>query len=340
MVGQVELNKIAKMPKVTQIRITKGDLVSIIKQQDRVFHSSVYVVPRGSLKHVDFSKNFRMAYVKELRGEKAPFYAHIQYYRSVSREDEPILAPTELLLDEKVEWIHSDKIIDNMRSYFRLFDDSSPTPTCMNSQIWFLRRRRTKCTICQGDYHPEVDLQHYCHDCELWFHNGGLGDVAVGSDWPRNQEYLVADEEEELDTETLGDDGLPAIFDQVLQGPTIRGHGGEYDVDNNWLTTGSGVQKGLIEGWQKEEQCPEDWLAQLGENFLEDFLGKTWKLYTCPKCPSHFRVKHGPRISNYGLAEETYGETPLQLSTVSQALEVYHQAVVQASLVKILKLGF
>ncbi|KAF8799110.1 hypothetical protein BYT27DRAFT_7202127 [Phlegmacium glaucopus] len=269
---------------IKQIQITKGNLVCTIKQQD-----SVYVVPHGSLKNVDLTKDFRMAYVKELKGAKAPFYLYVQYYRSVLKEDEAmILAPTELLFDDKVEWISSDKIIDNMRWYFRVFNDSSPTPPRMNSQIWFLRQERTKCTICQGDYNPAIDQQRYCYECQLWFHDGCLGDVVVGLDWATDQDYLVIDQEEELDKEMLGDDGLPAIFDQVLQGPTVRGQAGEYDFDNNWLNTGSGVQKGLIEDWQKQEQCPEDWLEQLGENFLEDFLGgKTWKFYACPICSSH-----------------------------------------------------
>ena len=46
------------------------------------------------------------------------------------------------------------------------------------------------------------------------------------------------------------------------------GHGGIYDFDNNWLNTGSGVQKGLISKW-REEVCPDKWEKQSGRIFTK-----------------------------------------------------------------------
>jgi len=59
------------------------------------------------------------------------------------------------------------------------------------------------------------------------------------------------------------EDGFPAIFNDVIQLPTVRGHGGEYNWDNNWLTTGSGVQKGLIARWREQDSYP---VAQSPQN--------------------------------------------------------------------------
>jgi hypothetical protein len=90
-----------------------------------------------------------------------------------------------------------------------------------------------------------------------------------------------------LDTESLGDDGLPSILKEVLSRPTVRGHGGEFTFEDCWLNTGSGVQKAMIEKWKVDGTVPGDWLKQLGENFLEEFvIGKTWKRYPCILCSS------------------------------------------------------
>jgi hypothetical protein len=100
-------------------------------------------------------------------------------------------------------------------------------------------------------------------------------------------DYDEPDKQRHLDIEGFNFDGFPAILEEVLEMPTVRGHRGDYDFDNNWLTTGSGVQKGLINKWfgKDSELLPTKWLEELGEDFLEDFvIDKTWKFYQCPLC--------------------------------------------------------
>lgn len=164
--------------------------------------------------------------------------------------------------------------------YFREFDDSIPNPSRQNSKIWFHRRTKTVCSVCESTYKPHRDRQRFCHECALWFHLSCLG-----GDKSAEIDFEPTNNQGELEVEKLGEDGLPAVFGEVLRGPTTRGHGGDYDFDNNWLNTGSGAQKGLIAKWRGEGVCPEDWLNQLGENFLQDFLiGKSWTVYNCPTC--------------------------------------------------------
>lgn len=206
------------------------------------------------------------------------------YYRNPSD-----LAPTELILRSKEYWLPSNTIIDNTRWYFQEFDDDIPDPPRMNAQIWFSRSKETRCTVCISPYKPHKHRQRYCHSCQLWFHLQCLGNV-VGDDSsepPATIDFYPCDtaSEEAVDIEAVGEDGFPAIFNDVVQQPTVRGHGGVYDWDNNWLTTGSGVQKGLIAKWREEGICPDDWLKLFGENFLQDFIiEKRWKFYACPSC--------------------------------------------------------
>lgn len=202
------------------------------------------------------------------------------YYRNPND-----LAPTELILASKEYWLPSNVIMDNCLTYFRTFDDSIPDPPRMNSQIWFSRECKSKCTICGDLYKPHKDRERYCYSCRLWFHLQCLGDV-VGDDFgDPTIDFLTRTTEETIDVEEEGEDGFPAIFNDVIQQPTVRGHGGEYNWDNNWLNTGSGVQKGLIARWREEDSYPDDWLKLLGENFLQDFvIEKRWKFYACPCC--------------------------------------------------------
>ena len=189
------------------------------------------------------------------------------------------ISPTELILGAE-EWILSTEIIDTMDWYFREFDDSIPNPPRMNSQIWFHRHTKTPCTVCGKIYKPHRDRQRFCHQCASWFHLGCLG-----GDKSDEVDFESMNNQGELEEKKLGADGFPAVFGDVLRGPTTRGHGGSYNFDNNWLNTGSGVQKDLITKWRDEGVCPGDWLAKLGENFLRDFLiGKSWTVYTCPTC--------------------------------------------------------
>ena len=116
--------------------------------------------------------------------------------------------------------------------------------------------------------------------CGGWVHLGCL--EGGGED---EEDFEVPANQGTLDIETVGEDGSPAVFDQVLGGPTVRGHGGVYDWNNNWLNTGSGVQKGLVEEWRASGSVPDDWVSRMGENFLEDFvIGKSWKFFPCPSC--------------------------------------------------------
>jgi hypothetical protein len=191
------------------------------------------------------------------------------------------LSPTELVLSDHIDWVPSGDIIDNMRQYFRVFDDSLANPPRMNSKIWFHRVAKTLCTVCNNPYLPHLERQRYCHDCKEWIHLGCLtfeGDNLF-------PDFEVPSNQGVLDIEKLGEDGVPQILDAVLSRPTVRGHGGIYDLENNWLNTGSGVQKGLIQIWKGEGRVPENWLEELGEGFLEDFIiGKSWKLFPCIRC--------------------------------------------------------
>jgi hypothetical protein len=91
-----------------------------------------------------------------------------------------------------------------------------------------------------------------------------------------------------IDVHGLDNDGLPAIYNQILECPTLRGHDGEFDLENTWLTTGSGTQKALIQKWKVEGKHPMDWQVLFGERFLLDILGgKKWKWYLCAKCAKH-----------------------------------------------------
>jgi hypothetical protein len=146
--------------------------------------------------------------------------------------------------------------------------------------------------MCTEFYHVEDDRQRFCHTCHQWFHVRCLrGDDHVGGgDEDEDDEEIdfnLSSNQGVVNTTKLGADGLPSIFDDVLRGPTVRGHAGQYNFDNNWLNTGSGVQKALIREWKAAGTCPDDWLAQLGENFLEDFtVGKVWENYICATCGS------------------------------------------------------
>jgi hypothetical protein len=191
------------------------------------------------------------------------------------------LSPTELHLSDEIDWISSRRVNDNMRKFFREFDDSLPNPLRMNSKIWFHRATRTVCTACTLIYRPHKDRQRYCYGCQKWYHLGCLGDGGGGDE----EDFTIPEDKGELDVDILGKGDFPLIWEEVLQGPTVRGHGGVYVWSNNWLNTGSGVQKGLIEGWKREGSYPDDWRVELGEDFLEDFvIGKSWNWYPCPTC--------------------------------------------------------
>jgi hypothetical protein len=168
-----------------------------------------------------------------------------------------------------------------MGPYFKEFDDSLAAPARMNSKIWFHRSSKVLCKSCQEPYAPHQDRQRYCDTCKSWYHVRCLQDLATDGDLVDFD--LTANQP--IDTESREDNGLPQIFYAVLAGPNVRGHGGVYNWENNWLVTGSGVQKGMIAEWMEEGECPETWLELLGEGFLEDFLvGKSWKFYSCPTC--------------------------------------------------------
>ena len=61
-----------------------------------------------------------------------------------------------------------------------------------------------------------------------------------------------------LDVDEVDEDGNPAIWNEVLSCPTVRGHHGHYDFENSWLITGSGTQKGWIEDWKAAGSFPDD----------------------------------------------------------------------------------
>jgi hypothetical protein len=152
----------------------------------------------------------------------------------------------------------------------------------MNSQIWYYRPNRTPCSLCDNTYIPHDDRQRFCYHCREWFHIHCL----LGEDEPNGlHDFSDIDDHGPLDTTTLGQEGFPLVFEEVVSRPAVRGHGGDYSYNNNWLTTGSGVQKALISKWTLvEKEVPEDWMKQLGENFLEDFVWKTWEMFSCVKC--------------------------------------------------------
>jgi hypothetical protein len=118
----------------------------------------------------------------------------------------------------------------------------------------------------------------------MWFHLKCLGDV-IRDDGDPMIDYNIPTNPKPLNLEVFNPFGFPAIMDEVLERPTVRGHGGKYNFDNNWLNTGSGAQQGMIKEWIKKEAFPNNWLERLGENFLPDFvIEKNWKFYACPLC--------------------------------------------------------
>jgi hypothetical protein len=166
-----------------------------------------------------------------------------------------------------------------MGPYFMEFNDSLPDPPRMNSQIWFHRETKVPCVVCNDTYAPHEDRQRYCDSCNKWYHVHCLSDPPP----PKNDFREVA--KVPIDIEILAENNLPEVFLGVLAGPTVRGHLGSYKFDNNWLNTGSGVQKAMIAEWTEEERLPQTWLKLLGEKFLEDFLvGISWNFYDCPTC--------------------------------------------------------
>ncbi|KAF8219101.1 hypothetical protein L208DRAFT_1343335 [Tricholoma matsutake] len=148
----------------------------------------------------------------------------------------------------------------------------------MNSQIWFIRRTKTPCPVCEEFYVPHEDRQRYCYPCGVW-----MDIECIGED-DDSPDFEVPSNQGTLDIETLRD-GFPEILNEVMRRPTVRGHMDEYNFNNNWATTGSGSQQGLIQEWRDGGALPENWLALLGESFLWDFvIEKTWKAYSCPRC--------------------------------------------------------
>lgn len=191
------------------------------------------------------------------------------------------LSPTELVLSDDTDWVPSTMIIDNLGSHFQEFDDSLSEPPRISSKIWFHRTTKALCKKCEEPYLPELDRQRYCDSCRSWYHVRCLINPSPEVD-PKDYDKT---KHQAIDTVSLGEDGLPEIFDAVLAGPNVRGHGGKYKWDNNWAITGSGVQKGLIAEWKDVGQVPENWLELLGEGFLKNFLvGRCWKFYPCPTC--------------------------------------------------------
>jgi hypothetical protein len=173
-------------------------------------------------------------------------------------------------------------IQDNMGNFFRPFDNSLLEPTRMNSQIWFERRTKTICRPCKDYYAPHQDQQHYFSGCKEWIHIQCL-DEDFG---PGSLDY-TASFNPVIDPSTLPNDQLLEFLElceQFLDGPTVWGHGGMYETynwNNNWVNTGSSVQKGLVRRWQEARVVPADWVKSLGEDFLEDFLEKDWVFYIC-----------------------------------------------------------
>lgn len=176
--------------------------------------------------------------------------------------------------------MHAGDILGDLEDWFRIFDDSLADPPRANSQIWFYRPTKTPCSSCQKDYHPHIDRQRYCYNCSKWFHVQCTEDHTVI--FP---DFTVVTNPPELDTEISGEDGLPLILEEIISRPAVRGHGGRFSFDDCWLNTGSGVQKALAIKWREENDLPEDWLAQLGEKFLEEFvIDKNWKWFRCSFC--------------------------------------------------------
>lgn len=183
-----------------------------------------------------------------------------------------------------------------MGPYFQEWRDDNPSPQRINSKTWFHRLSRTPCPTCDEEYDPELDRQRYCVECKVWYHVECLGEnnLDVEEDDSNDAEDAEdADDAEDaedkevlqlVDVEELDAEGLPKAWEVVLEAPTVRGHHGVYNFDNNWLNTGSGTQKRLVEEWKAEKRAPDDWMVQLGENFLTDLASIRFKRYTCVNC--------------------------------------------------------
>lgn len=164
-----------------------------------------------------------------------------------------------------------------MGSFFQEWSDGIPNPQRINSQTWYHRVARTPCPACQKEYHPALDRQRYCGGCQAWYHVGCLGETSdIDFDRP-----LIAPP---FDVEEVDADGFPAVWEEVLRRPTVRGHHGRYNYHNNWLVTGNGTQKHLIESWKADKNFPDDWVVLFGEDFLVDIMRKDFRLYPCPGC--------------------------------------------------------
>jgi hypothetical protein len=130
---------------------------------------------------------------------------------------------------------------------------------------------------CRQPYRPVADRQRYCASCHAWIHVECMGEKS-------GVDFDPVDLVTPLDVDEVDEHGNPAIWNQVLSCPTVRGHHGRYDFENTWLITGSGTQKAWIEEWKAMGRFPDNWQVLFGERFLEDVLHKRFRPYYCPAC--------------------------------------------------------
>lgn len=167
--------------------------------------------------------------------------------------------------------------LDTMGPFYKEWSDSDGHPPRINSKTWHRRLTRTPCSQCHILYRPALDRQRYCEGCALWFHVECIGEDS-------EEDFEEAEAAPKVDPSEADEEGFPLVWRSILTAPSVRGHHGHYDFENNWLITGSGTQKQMIKGWVESKVIPENWEALLGENFLYDIVSKEFRAYDCPAC--------------------------------------------------------
>jgi hypothetical protein len=129
--------------------------------------------------------------------------------------------------------------------------------------IWILfnaMKQGKNIGCCGRLYRPDIDFQHFCLNCKIWYHQGCLGELASAPT-------------------ATGD------FKKIIALPIIRGRDPQQpDFGMNWRISGNGRRVLKARELEKKDNIPEDWKEKLGEVFVADMLSKEWSYFACPTC--------------------------------------------------------
>jgi hypothetical protein len=124
--------------------------------------------------------------------------------------------------------------------------------------------QRIQDSCCKKVYSPNKDIQRFCINCEVWFHEGCLiGPI----------EFTPEDQDPE-DLEKL------TQFVPICRG--LNGCG--RDQQKDWHVAGTGRKIEKARGWVDKEAAPEDWRQRLGSVFVDEMVKTNWSYYQCPSC--------------------------------------------------------